>query len=57
MARVDCHLIHRCEIPPDGEDAHVKQLGKLVQLRSARCPPLTFYNRATIHMEHLCVPS
>jgi hypothetical protein len=26
MARVDCHLIHGCEISPDCEDAHVKEL-------------------------------
>ncbi|KAJ7223560.1 hypothetical protein GGX14DRAFT_532178 [Mycena pura] len=26
MARVDCHLIHGCEIPPDSEDVHVMQL-------------------------------
>jgi hypothetical protein len=26
MARVDCHLIHGCEVSPDCEDIHVKQL-------------------------------
>jgi hypothetical protein len=26
MARVDCHLTHGCEISPDCEDVHVKQL-------------------------------
>jgi hypothetical protein len=26
MARVDCHLIHGCEVSPDCEDVHVKQL-------------------------------
>ena len=26
MARVNCHLIHGCEIAPDSEDVHVKQL-------------------------------
>ncbi|KAJ6481604.1 hypothetical protein DFH09DRAFT_950531 [Mycena vulgaris] len=26
MARVDCHLIHGCEVSPDSEDVHVKQL-------------------------------
>jgi hypothetical protein len=29
MARVDCHLIHVCEIPPDSEDVHVKKLCKV----------------------------
>ena len=29
MARVDCHLIHGCEISPDSEDVHVKQLSKV----------------------------
>jgi hypothetical protein len=29
MARVDCHLIHACEISPDSEDVHVKHLGKV----------------------------
>ncbi|KAJ7721807.1 hypothetical protein B0H16DRAFT_1602001, partial [Mycena metata] len=29
MARVDCHLIHGCEIAPDSEDTHVKQLCKV----------------------------
>jgi hypothetical protein len=24
MARVDCHLIHGCEIMPDSEDIHLK---------------------------------
>ncbi|KAJ7652699.1 hypothetical protein DFH06DRAFT_1093769 [Mycena polygramma] len=26
MARVDCHLIHGCEVSPDSEDIHVKEL-------------------------------
>ncbi|KAJ7846466.1 hypothetical protein B0H13DRAFT_2407849 [Mycena leptocephala] len=26
MARVDYHLIHGCEVPPDSEDKHIKQL-------------------------------
>ncbi|KAF8137938.1 hypothetical protein K438DRAFT_1494664, partial [Mycena galopus ATCC 62051] len=26
MSRVDCHLIHGCEISPDCDDVHVKQL-------------------------------
>jgi hypothetical protein len=26
MARVDCHLIHGCEVSPDCEDVHVKEL-------------------------------
>lgn len=26
MARVDCHLIHGCEVSPDCEDTHVKEL-------------------------------
>jgi hypothetical protein len=26
MARVDCHLTYGCEISPDCEDVHVKQL-------------------------------
>jgi hypothetical protein len=26
MARVDCHLIHGCEVSPDSEDVHVKEL-------------------------------
>lgn len=26
MARVDCHLIHGCEVSPDSEDVHVEQL-------------------------------
>jgi hypothetical protein len=29
MARVDCHLIHGCEISPDSEDVHVNQLCKV----------------------------
>ncbi|KAJ7640141.1 hypothetical protein B0H17DRAFT_900630, partial [Mycena rosella] len=29
MARVDCHLIHGCEVSPDSEDVHVKQLCKV----------------------------
>jgi hypothetical protein len=29
MARVDCHLIHACEISPDSEDVHVKELSKV----------------------------
>jgi hypothetical protein len=29
MARVDCHLIYRCEISPGSEDIHVKQLSKV----------------------------
>lgn len=29
MARVDCHLIHACEISPDCEDVHVKHLAKV----------------------------
>jgi hypothetical protein len=24
MARVDCHLIHGCEVSPDSEDNHAK---------------------------------
>ena len=35
MARVDCHLIHGCEISPDCEDVHVAQLSK-VQVRFIR---------------------
>jgi hypothetical protein len=26
MARVDCHLIHGCEVSPDNDDVHVKEL-------------------------------
>jgi hypothetical protein len=26
MARVDCHLIHGCEVSPDSDDVHVKEL-------------------------------
>jgi hypothetical protein len=26
MARVDCHLIHGCEVCPDSEEIHVKEL-------------------------------
>jgi hypothetical protein len=26
IARVDCHLIHSCEVCPDSEDIHVKAL-------------------------------
>jgi ribonuclease HI len=29
MARVDCHLIHGCEIAPDSETVHVKKLCKV----------------------------
>jgi hypothetical protein len=29
MARIDCHLIHGCEVSPDCEDVHVKQLCKV----------------------------
>jgi len=29
MARVDCHLIHGCEISPDSKDIHVKHLIKV----------------------------
>ncbi|KAJ6501158.1 hypothetical protein C8R47DRAFT_970601, partial [Mycena vitilis] len=29
MGRVDCHLTHGCEISPDSEDVHVKQLCKV----------------------------
>ncbi|KAJ6501046.1 hypothetical protein C8R47DRAFT_970532 [Mycena vitilis] len=29
MGRVDCHLTHGCEISPDSEDVHVKQLSKV----------------------------
>ena len=29
MARVDCHLIHACEVMPDSEDIHVKHLSKV----------------------------
>jgi hypothetical protein len=29
MARVDCHLIHGCEIMPDSEDIHLKQLSQV----------------------------
>ncbi|KAJ7865514.1 hypothetical protein B0H13DRAFT_2352941 [Mycena leptocephala] len=35
MARVDCHLIHGCEISPDSKDVHIKQLGK-VQIQFLR---------------------
>jgi hypothetical protein len=26
MARVDCHLIHECEVSPDSDDVHLKEL-------------------------------
>lgn len=29
MATVDCHLIHACEITPDSDDVHVKELLKI----------------------------
>jgi hypothetical protein len=35
LARVDCHLTHGCEISPDCEDVHVKQLCD-VQIRFLR---------------------
>jgi hypothetical protein len=35
MARIDCHLTHACEVTPDSEDVHIKQLTK-VQIRFIR---------------------
>ena len=37
MARVDCHLIHGCEISPDSEDVHVNQLAKFKFGFSDKC--------------------
>jgi hypothetical protein len=46
MARVDCHLIHGCEISPDSEDVHIKQLSK-VQIRFLR-QMLNLHSRSVI---------
>jgi len=46
MARVDCHLIHGCEISPDSEDIHFKHLGK-VQIRFIR-QMLNLHSRSVI---------
>ncbi|KAJ7213545.1 hypothetical protein GGX14DRAFT_360820 [Mycena pura] len=48
MARVDCHLIHGCEIPPDSEDMHVKHLCK-VQINFLR-------QMLNIHRHSMIVP-
>jgi hypothetical protein len=37
MARVDCPLIHGCEISPDSEDVQVKQLSKVRIRFLAKC--------------------
>jgi hypothetical protein len=46
MARVDCHLIHGCELSPNSEDVHVKQLSK-VQVRFIR-QMLNLHSRSSI---------
>ncbi|KAJ7231405.1 hypothetical protein B0H12DRAFT_1029491 [Mycena haematopus] len=46
MARVDCHLIHGCEISPDSEDLHVKKLAK-VQINFLR-QMLNMHSRSMI---------
>lgn len=48
MARVDCHLIHGCEISPDSEDVHVKHLCK-VQISFLR-------QMLNIHRRSMIVP-
>ncbi|KAJ7742564.1 hypothetical protein B0H16DRAFT_1860835, partial [Mycena metata] len=46
MARVDPHLTHGCEISPDSDDVHVKQLSK-VQLQFIR-QMLNLHSRSAI---------
>jgi hypothetical protein len=48
MARVDCHLINGCEIPPDSEDIHIKQLSK-VQVSFIR-------HMLNLHMQSMIAP-
>ncbi|KAJ7038524.1 hypothetical protein C8F04DRAFT_1179543 [Mycena alexandri] len=46
MARVDCHLIHGCEVPPDSEDSHVKELEAIQLVSVDSCCFLVIYKLA-----------